>query len=54
MAFAMSCSGLFFAFFKGAYFSAFLMLYFPFMFFMSMVITIAFSRGFSENMKAYG
>jgi len=54
MAFAMSCSGLFFAFFKGAYFSAFLMCYFPFMFFMSMVITIAFSRGFSENMKAYG
>ncbi|CDW80084.1 abc transporter family protein [Stylonychia lemnae] len=54
MAFAMSCSGLFFAFFKGAYFSAFLMCYFPLMFFMSMVITIAFSKGFSENMKAYG
>lgn len=54
MAFAMSCSGLFFAFFKGWYFSCFLMCYFPFMFLMSASIQIAFSKGFSENMKAYG
>lgn len=54
MAFAMSCSGLFFAYFKGWYFSALLMCYFPVMFIMTVVITIAFSKGFSENMKAYG
>ncbi len=54
MAFAMSCSGLFFAFFKGWFFSLLLMAYFPVMFIMTVVITIAFSKGFSENMKAYG
>jgi len=54
MAFAMSLSGLFFAFFKGAYFSALLMCYFPIMFGMSYFITVSFSKGFKDNMKAYG
>jgi ATP-binding cassette, subfamily B (MDR/TAP), member 1 len=54
MAFAMSVSGLFFSFFKGWFFSAILLAYFPLMLFASVFIGIAFSRGFSENMRAYG
>jgi hypothetical protein len=53
-AFAMSTSGLFFAFFKGAYFSALLLCYFPIMFGMTYFITVAFSQGFTKQMKAYG
>jgi hypothetical protein len=53
MAFAMSASGLFFAFFKGWYFSALLTCYFPFMIGASIMIGISLSRGFSKNMKAY-
>ena len=54
MAFAMCFSGLFFAFFRGWYFSCLLMCYFPVMFAMTALITISFSKGFEENMKAYG
>ena len=54
MAFAMSCSGIFFAFFKGWYFSLLLLCYFPVLFSMTILITVAFSKGYSENMKAYG
>ena len=54
MAFAMSTSGMFFAFFKGALFSAFLLCYFPIMFGASYFITVAFSSGFKASMKAYG
>jgi hypothetical protein len=54
MAFAMSLSGMFFAFFKGALFSSILICYFPIMFGMTYFITVAFSTGFKESMKAYG
>lgn len=54
MAFAMSCGGLFFAFFKGWYFSCLLMCYFPLMFAMTFLIGKSFSAGFQQNMKAYG
>ena len=54
MAFAMSFSGIFFAFFKGWYFSLLLLCYFPVLFAMTILITLTFSKGFSENMKAYG
>ncbi len=47
MAFAMSASGLFFAFFKGWYFSALLTCYFPFMIGASIMIGVSLSRGFS-------
>jgi hypothetical protein len=53
MSFAMSASGLFFAFFKGWYFSALLTCYFPFMIGASVMIGVSLSRGFSQNMKAY-
>jgi hypothetical protein len=49
----MSASGLFFASFKGWYYSALLTCYFPFMIISSALIGISFSRGFSANMKAY-
>ena len=54
MAFAMSLSGLFFSFFKGWYFSALLLAFFPFMLLASVAIGVALSSGISENMKAYG
>ena len=54
MAFAMSFSGLFFAFFKGWLFSLVLLGYFPIMFVVTYLTTSAFQRGFVENMKAYG
>ena len=54
MAFGMSFSGLFFAFFKGWFYSLLLLAYFPIMMTASVFIGVAFSRGFSGNMKAYG
>lgn len=54
MAFAMSLSGLFFSFFKGYLYSAYLLAYFPIIFLSTAFIGVSFSRGFSENMKAYG
>lgn len=54
MAFAMSISGLFFAFFKGWFFSFILLCYSPLMLGSSIAIGASFSRGFSANMKAYG
>ncbi len=54
MAFAMSLSGLFFAFFKGALYSSLLLFYFPLMFGMTYFITVAFANGFKHSMKAYG
>ena len=50
----MSFAGLFFAFFKGALFSAFLLAYFPIMFIMTVFMALAFSAGFKKSMKAYG
>jgi hypothetical protein len=50
----MSFSGLFFSFFKGWFYSATLLCYFPIMLFGAIFIGVAFSRGFSENMRAYG
>jgi hypothetical protein len=54
MALAMSCGGMFFAFFKGALFSTILLAYFPLIFGMTYFITVAFSSGFIQSMKAYG
>jgi len=54
LSFAMSFSGLFFSFFKGWFYSAILLCYFPIMLFGAIFIGVAFSRGFSENMRAYG
>ena len=54
MAFCMSFSGLFFAFFKGYLYSACLLAYFPVMLIAVGSIGVVFSRGFSQNMKAYG
>lgn len=53
MAFAMSSSGLFFAFFKGWYYSALLSCYFPIIISATVMIGFSLSRGFSQNMKAY-
>ena len=50
----MSISGMFFAFFKGWYFSCLLLCYFPILFGMTVFITFTFQRGFQDNMKAYG
>lgn len=54
MAFAMSLSGIFFACFKGVYFSAVLLCYFPIMFGATYFMTIAFSSGYALSMRAYG
>lgn len=53
MAFAMSLSGLFFAFFKGWYFSTLLLAFFPIMLGASVGIGAALSMGISENMRGY-
>ena len=53
MSFAMSASGLFFAFFKGWFFSAILMAYYPLMLISAVMVGVSFSKGFSENMRAY-
>lgn len=54
MALSMSIGGMFFAFFKGAVYSAFLLCYFPLIFGMTYFVTVAFSSGFDASMKAYG
>lgn len=54
LSFAMCLSGLFFAFFKGWLISAILLAYFPLVFFMTHMITVAMQSGFSSNLKSYG
>jgi ABC-type multidrug transport system fused ATPase/permease subunit len=53
MAYSMSFSGIFFAFFRGWMLTFFLLFYFPVVFGMAYIITVAFSKGYKENMKAY-
>lgn len=49
----MSFAGLFFAFFKGWWFSLLLLFAFPVLFIMTTLVTIVMQSGFSENMKSY-
>lgn len=45
---------MFFAFFKGWYFSCVLLAYFPFMFTVAFFSTVGFASGYQENLRAYG
>ena len=54
MAFAMTFSGLAFAFSKGWTFSLVLLASFPFIAFTTSLMTKIMQKGFQENMKAYG
>ena len=51
---AMSTSGLFFAFFRGWWFSLILFFAFPILFFGKFLYMMVIQNGFLSNMKAYG
>lgn len=54
LALAMSCSGLFFAFFRGWLMSLILFAVFPIMMIAATIISTAIKSGFSKNLKSYG
>ncbi|CDW84334.1 abc transporter [Stylonychia lemnae] len=54
LAFAMCLSGLFFAFFRGWWFSLILFFAFPVLFAMTYIITLAMQSGFMQNLRSYG
>jgi ATP-binding cassette, subfamily B (MDR/TAP), member 1 len=51
---AMCVSGIFFAFFRGYYFSLLLLAFFPLILLTSYMLTVAVQSGFSQNLKSYG
>nr|AAK19598.2 putative ABC transporter [Sterkiella histriomuscorum] len=51
---AMCFSGLFFAFFRGWWFSLILLFVFPIIFLMTFMITLAMQSGFMQNLRSYG
>lgn len=54
LSFAMCISGLFFAFFRGWWFSLILLFVFPLLFLNTHLITVAMQSGFTQNLKSYG
>jgi hypothetical protein len=54
MSLAMSCSGLFFAFFRGWLFSLILLAAFPVVLLLTSGMAKAMQSGFIQNLKAYG
>jgi len=54
LSYGMCVSGIFFAFFRGWYFSLILLAFFPIILLTSYFLTVAMQSGFSQNLKSYG
>jgi len=54
LSFAMTISGLFFAFFRGWWFSLILLFFFPVLFLTTHLIIVAMQSGFLQNLRSYG